>query len=615
MSDTHRTRVRYDRVVALLLSTGVTLFALLAGVGVIGTGVGAAPAYAERGIRSPGSESASAPDRTSVAATPPGDDQAVKAAEQRRPARRQRERQARGVRHVAQRVWLVGRDGGVRRTYLVSGSLTDNLRPGHYAVYSRSRWAVGIDDSGVMQYFVRFTHGAHAAIGFHDIPSKRRRTAADRRPSSGRRSRTAASGRPGRTRSRCGTSRRSARRSTSSPEAGPFTTGRGISPGAGQPVRPGRCRGRLAAPGTATAAVALLARSRSPAASAGRSRSLPPAPLEPPGSRVPLRPRPPERPRPPSRPPSRLSRPLSRLRRHDRALGHDPALGAGRDAHGRAGSSRSSSRSPAGRRTAGRSALLIIFQRCRSAQSTKVIGDAGGTRAAGAADAVQVGLLVLGAGVVDDVRDAGDVDAAGGDVGGDEHLQLALAELRQRPLARRLLPCRRAAGWRRSRARSRSSAIRCDWRLVRVNTIVRSGALGLEQAADHLGLVEVVGLVDELRGGRHHLGVVRRLRADVHRVPHVGAGEGDDRGRHGRREQHRLPGLGRLGRAAARRRAGSRGRASRRPRRAPATSRGEMSRARRFIRSISRPGVPTTTSTPAFERVELRARRARRRRR
>ena len=32
----------------------------------------------------------------------------------------------------------------------------------------------------------------------------------------------------------------------------------------------------------------------------------------------------------------------------------------------------------------------------------------------------------------------------------------------------------------------------------------------------------------------------------------------------------------------------------------------EMSRARRFIRSISRPGVPTTTSTPLLERVELR---------
>ena len=71
-----------------------------------------------------------------------------------------------------QRVWLVDAGDEVRRTYLVSGSVTDNLDPGTYDVYSRSRWAVGVDDSGVMQYFVRFTHGDHAAIGFHSIPTK-----------------------------------------------------------------------------------------------------------------------------------------------------------------------------------------------------------------------------------------------------------------------------------------------------------------------------------------------------------------------------------------------------------------------------------------------------------
>ena len=57
------------------------------------------------------------------------------------------------------------------RTYLVSGSVYDNLDPGTSAVYSRSRGAVGIDDSGTMKYFVRFTTGDEgAAIGFHDIP-------------------------------------------------------------------------------------------------------------------------------------------------------------------------------------------------------------------------------------------------------------------------------------------------------------------------------------------------------------------------------------------------------------------------------------------------------------
>lgn len=70
----------------------------------------------------------------------------------------------------AQRVWLVTRDDRVRRTYLVSGSVTDNLKPGRYEVYSTSRHATGIDDSGTMEFMVRFAHGERAAIGFHDIP-------------------------------------------------------------------------------------------------------------------------------------------------------------------------------------------------------------------------------------------------------------------------------------------------------------------------------------------------------------------------------------------------------------------------------------------------------------
>ncbi|RNL77282.1 L,D-transpeptidase [Nocardioides marmorisolisilvae] len=72
----------------------------------------------------------------------------------------------------AQRVWLVSSQGTPLSTYLVSGSVTNNLEPGKYHVYSRSRWAVGVDDSGVMQYFVRFAHGPQAAIGFHSIPTK-----------------------------------------------------------------------------------------------------------------------------------------------------------------------------------------------------------------------------------------------------------------------------------------------------------------------------------------------------------------------------------------------------------------------------------------------------------
>jgi L,D-transpeptidase catalytic domain len=72
-----------------------------------------------------------------------------------------------------QRVWLVAGKDAKPLTYLVSGSLTDNLQPGSYAVTQRERHAIGIDDSGAMQYFVVFTAGpTGAAIGFHSIPVK-----------------------------------------------------------------------------------------------------------------------------------------------------------------------------------------------------------------------------------------------------------------------------------------------------------------------------------------------------------------------------------------------------------------------------------------------------------
>ena len=73
-----------------------------------------------------------------------------------------------------QRVWLVRANGSVRDTYLVSGSRSANLKPGRYKVFSRSRHATGYDQHSTMQYFVRFTHGKNAAIGFHDIPVDRR---------------------------------------------------------------------------------------------------------------------------------------------------------------------------------------------------------------------------------------------------------------------------------------------------------------------------------------------------------------------------------------------------------------------------------------------------------
>jgi hypothetical protein len=69
-----------------------------------------------------------------------------------------------------QRVWLVDEDDVVERTYLVSGSKVDNLRPGSYRVQSKTRNANAFDGSGTMEYFVRFATGRRAPIGFHTVP-------------------------------------------------------------------------------------------------------------------------------------------------------------------------------------------------------------------------------------------------------------------------------------------------------------------------------------------------------------------------------------------------------------------------------------------------------------
>lgn len=68
-----------------------------------------------------------------------------------------------------QRVWLID-DDGVERTYRVSGSRFENLKPGSYVVQSKSRHATAFDASGTMEYFVRFATGFSEPIGFHSVP-------------------------------------------------------------------------------------------------------------------------------------------------------------------------------------------------------------------------------------------------------------------------------------------------------------------------------------------------------------------------------------------------------------------------------------------------------------
>ena len=176
-------RPRYGRLAVLGSSLAVTAIAVLGGTGVLPAATGghpqpavAASAHLETSAPSTSTSTSTSPTPeatpssssrvsadSSEAAADPALDTALPAGT------------GSGKRIVfsqsRQRVWLVPKGKQVARTYPVSGSLTDNLDPGTYSVYARSEQAWGIDDSGTMRYFVRFTQGdTGAAIGFHDIP-------------------------------------------------------------------------------------------------------------------------------------------------------------------------------------------------------------------------------------------------------------------------------------------------------------------------------------------------------------------------------------------------------------------------------------------------------------
>lgn len=164
-------RPRYGRMAVAATSTSVTALAVLGGVGVLPSAAeGPQPQATIQTVAETGRSETARADagpRATLQGTPAASDAA--AGEPGLPAR-----SGHGRRVVfsegQQRVWLVGAPDQVLRTYLVSGSVSDNLDPGTYEVYSRSEQAWGIDDSGSMKYFVRFTQGDNAAIGFHDIP-------------------------------------------------------------------------------------------------------------------------------------------------------------------------------------------------------------------------------------------------------------------------------------------------------------------------------------------------------------------------------------------------------------------------------------------------------------
>lgn len=166
-------RPRYGRIVALAGAVVSTLVTVSAGIGLLPSGgTPAAQAAPDPGVGAislavdePGEQGAS------VGATGAGEAERLAAVETAALALPPDSGQGRRVVFdmSRQRVWLVDDDSDVRRSYLVSGSAMDNLGPGTYEVFSRSRHATGIDGSS-MDFMVRFTTGDNAAIGFHDIP-------------------------------------------------------------------------------------------------------------------------------------------------------------------------------------------------------------------------------------------------------------------------------------------------------------------------------------------------------------------------------------------------------------------------------------------------------------
>jgi lipoprotein-anchoring transpeptidase ErfK/SrfK len=164
------------RLGALAAALGLTL--VVGAAAVVVPQLGSDPAAAGQSVAAPAPTSAPAPDAAVVADDEAADvsDEAAAvpatATEQDDPAVPAGSGEGRRIvfSETDQRVWLVGDDGAVERTYLVSGSRFDNLDPGTYRVQSKTRDATAFDATGTMEYFVRFATGYSEPIGFHSVP-------------------------------------------------------------------------------------------------------------------------------------------------------------------------------------------------------------------------------------------------------------------------------------------------------------------------------------------------------------------------------------------------------------------------------------------------------------
>ncbi|UUZ58160.1 L,D-transpeptidase [Nocardioides sp. B-3] len=172
MSRHRSARPRYGRIALAVAALAVTGFSVLGGVGVIPSPQSAA--YGERPAATKPSSPSSSPSETAVvepALQGPSAPVAEEIDPEALPAQSGKGRRI-VFSETEQRVWLVRKDGTVRRTYLVSGSTEDNLDPGRYSVFSRvalGRRCRRLRGDGVLR---PVRPGEQAAIGFHTIPTK-----------------------------------------------------------------------------------------------------------------------------------------------------------------------------------------------------------------------------------------------------------------------------------------------------------------------------------------------------------------------------------------------------------------------------------------------------------
>ncbi len=71
---------------------------------------------------------------------------------------------------AGQRVWAVGDDGQIIRSWLVSGSKYNNETAGTHQVYSRSEVSTAWNGKAYLPHMVRWLKTDIGAIGFHEIP-------------------------------------------------------------------------------------------------------------------------------------------------------------------------------------------------------------------------------------------------------------------------------------------------------------------------------------------------------------------------------------------------------------------------------------------------------------